>query len=269
MTPVRLILSFAVLLAVNAVGQTESGIDPEALIDRILMTDRQQRERVRDIVFDAEYVEREDKGKEGIKEKERFLKKVYVKYLQDTTWYHEEYLEYYRDGKLKDRKELEKKAAERMEKKRKRKTRDVSFNMLEPFYPERRELYDISYVGVADETVEDCICYYFRVIAKEKADSLLNGEYYFEAKAFHLVRVDFSPAKLVKKMMFKLKELNISITYGPTDEDFWLPREFTVQGKGKAAFFFGVKFTGTEYYRNPVVNGGLDDSVFEGDHGSK
>ena len=244
-------------------AQDGNGIDPEALIERILAVDQQQRDRIHDVVFDAEYVEREDKGDEGFKEKIRFVKRIYVKYLADTALFHEEYLEYYKDGELKSQKDLEKEAKDRREKKAKRKGRDISYPILRPFNPEFRELYNIEYLGVDPEMIEHRVCHQFRVTAKEEAEGLINGDYFFEAESFHLVRVDFSPAKLVKKTMFKLKELDMSIAYTPTDDGYWLPHQFSVRGKGKAAFFFGVNFAGTEYYRNPVVNGGIDDSVFE------
>jgi len=83
------------------------------------------------------------------------------------------------------------------------------------------------------------------------------------------VKVDFSPARLVKKTFFKLKEMNMSIVYGPTEDGFWLPRQFEIEGKGKAMFFIGVKFSGVEYYRNPVINSGIDDQIFEEENGSE
>ena len=260
-------IGFVLILSLGAAtAQDESGIDPEALIERILATDQQQRSHLEDVTFSAEYVEREDKGDEGIREKVRFVKEVYVKYLADTAWFAEKYLEYYKDGELKSDKDMRKEAAERTEKRIKRKARDISYPMVKPFYPERRLLYTIDYAGVAEERIDDRVCHQFRVTAIEPADSLINGDYYFEAETFHLVRVDFAPSKLVKKLMFKLNELNMSLLYGPNDEGYWLPRQFDVQGKGKAALFIGIKFAGTEYYRNPVVNNGLDDSIFEVTH---
>jgi len=261
-----ILLALGLLAAAGACAAqngNSNGIDPEALIERILAVDQQQTDQIRDVLFDAEYVERENKGDEGFKEKIRFVKKVYVKYLEDTAWFHEEYLEYYKDGELKSQKDLLNEAKDRKEKKEKRKGRDISYPILSPFQPEHREFYDIEYLGVAENKIENWVCHQFRVTALEKDDALINGEYYFEAESFHLVRADFSPAKLVKKMMFKLKELDLSIIYGPSDEGYWLPQQFDVRGKGKAAFFFGVNFAGTEYYRNPVVNGGVDASLFE------
>jgi len=218
------------------------------------------------VTFSAEYVEREDKGDEGFREKVRFVKEVYVKYFADTTWFAEHYLEYYKDGELMSDEDMQKEVADRIDKQKKRKTRNISLPMLRPFYPEQRSLYTIDYEGVAPDRIDDWVCHQFRVTALQPADSLINGDYYFEAETFHLVRVDFSPSKLVKKLMFKLNELNMSLLYGPTAEGYWLPRQFDIQGKGKAAFFIGVNFAGTEYYRNPVVNSGLDDSIFEVTH---
>jgi hypothetical protein len=245
------------------VAQNTAGIDPEALIERILAVEQTQREQLEDVTFDAEYVEREDKGEEGFVEKVRLVKKVYLKYVEDTVWYAEQYLDYYKEGELQGEEELQKEVKDRNEKKAKRKAQDISYPMLKPFLPEQRAVYELEYLGVADERIDDLVCHLFRVSAKEPADSLINGDYYFEAENFHLVRVDFSPSKLVSKLMFKLKEMDMSIRYEPTAEGFWLPRQFDVRGRGKAAFFIGVNFTGTEYYRNPQINTGLDDSIFE------
>ena len=51
----------------------------------------------------------------------------------------------------------------------------------------------------------------------------------------------------------------MSILFGPDENGFWFPRKFDVAGKGKAMFFIGVKFAGTEYYRNPILNSNIDD----------
>lgn len=243
-------------------AQTDNGIDPEALIERILTVDERQRQEITDVVFDAEYIEGEEKDGE-FKEKVRFVKKIYVKYLADTALFYEDYLEYYKDGKLKEDKDCAKEAKDRREKKRKRKTKDVSFSMLDPFRAENREFYDIEYQGITDDRVEGYMCHHFRVTALEESDTHINGDFFFDAESFNLVRVEFEPAKLTKKMMFRLKEMNMTIVYGATEDGYWLPRQFDVQGKGKAMFFFGVKIAGTEYYRNPVINGGIDETIFE------
>ncbi|MEW5795879.1 MAG: hypothetical protein AB1772_05915 [Candidatus Zixiibacteriota bacterium] len=263
----RLILS-AVLLALPLgvlTAQDPSGIEPEALIERVLAVDKAQREQLRDVTFDAEYIEREESD-EGPKEKIRLEKKVYIKYLNDTAWYAEEYLAFYEEGRQKSENDLKNEAAERTEKKKKRKAQDISYPMLKPFYSIARPLYDIQYLGVADERIENRICHHFTVTAKIPEDSLVNGHYYFEAENFHLVRVDFTPSKPVRKMMFKLKTLDMSILYGPGPDEIWLPKQFDIRGKGKAALFIGVNFAGTEYYRNPQINTGLPESLFEAGH---
>ena len=263
-----LVAAAVFLSSVVTPAQDQSGIDPEALIERILAVDRAQREQIHDVTFDAEYVEREDKGDEGVKEKVRFDKKVYVKYLDDTAWFAEEYLAYYKDGELQNDEKLRNEARDRTEKMKKRKAQNVSFPMLKPFYPEYRALYEIQYRGVADDRIDSMVCHLFRVIAIKPADSVINGDFYVEAENFNLVRVDFTPSKLTKSLMFKMNRLDMSIRYGLTPEGFWLPRQFDIRGKGKAMFFIGVNFAGTEYYRSPEVNTELNDSIFEAYHGN-
>ena len=254
--------------SLTAVAQDQSGIDPEALIERILAVDRAQREQLRDVTFDAEYVEREDQGGEGIKEKVRFDKKVYIKYTGDSARYAEEYLAYYKDGEQQNDEILRNEAADRIEKKQKRRARDISFPILRPFYPQYRSLYDIRYRGVADERIDNLVCHLFQVTAKKPSDSLINGNYYVEAENFHLVRVDFAPAKLTRSVMFKMNRLDMSLRYGPNSDGLWLPRQFDIRGKGKAMFFIGVDFAGTEYYRNAEINTNLNNSIFEAYHGN-
>ena len=134
--------------------------------------------------------------------------------------------------------------------------------MLKPFFPEMRQHYDITYDGVANEIIDDQVCHKFTVEAKEDLEDLIEGTYYFEAESFHLLRVDFSPAKLVKKTMFKLNRLDMSLLYSETPDGFWLPMRFEIEGKGKAALFIGVSFAAREYYRSPTINSGLEDSLF-------
>ncbi len=254
-------VSLLVLLAAGSRVRTQetAAIDPEALIDRILAVEHQQSEILKDVVFDAELVEKDDDGKE----KKRFVKKLYLKYLADTTWFAEEYLEYYKDGKLQSEKDRDKEASDRVKKAKKRKARNISYPLLNPFLPENRDQYEIAYEGVVKEKIGGYVCHHFKVLSKEKVEDNVNGDFYFEAESFHLVRADISPAKLVRKAMFKLNELNISTLMGPAGDEVWLPRQADVQGKGRAALFIGVKFFSTEYYRNPVVNSGLDDEIFE------
>lgn len=245
-----------------AAAQDNGNIDPQALIQRILAVEQEQRSEIHDIVLDAEYIEGEEK-EDGFKEKVRFTKKIYLKILPDTTLFREDYLAYYKDGKLQNDDDRKKEEADRKEKKKKRRNMDISYSMLKPFHPESAELYEIAYQGLSDDKIESYTCHHFRVTAREEIEGLINGDFYFEAGTFHLVRVDFSPAKLVNKTMFKFKELNLRLFYGPTPEGYWLPREFDIKGKAKAAFFFGVDISGRETYRNPIINRGIDDKIFE------
>ena len=262
-----LLLLFLLTLGAIAVGtapaQENDGIDPEALIERILAVYHEQRASLEDVTFDATFIEGKMEDKEGFVEKERFDKKIYIKYLADTAWYHEEYLAYVKEGEVQEEKDLRKAAKERLEKKEKRKAYDISYPMLKPFFADERQFYDIRYDGVAAEVIEDQVCHKFIVTAKEKLEGMIEGSFFFEAESFHLLRVDFKPAKLVKKTMFKLNQLDMSLLYGETVDGLWLPQRFEVNGKGKAALFIGVSFAGREYYRNAVINSGLPDSLFQ------
>ena len=268
--------SFLILLIIGIGGflsggvdaKPQNGIDPQALIERLLAVDAEQKARLHDVVLDAEMVEGKYEDDVFV-EKVRYKKKVYVRHLEDTALLYEEYLECFEEDKQLSEEDCAKRAAERKEKKAKRGSHDVSFSLLKPFHPDQAENYSITYEGITTEEVDDYTCHQFRVEALKKEDNLLNGDFYFESESFHLVRVDFSPAKLIKKMMFKLKKLNMSVLLGPAGDGFWLPKKFEIEGQGKAAFFFGVKFAGTEYYTNPVINGGIDPSIFETDEVDK
>ena len=241
-------------------------IDPEAIITRVLAVDSQQREILKDVTFESEYVEGEQTD-DGFREKVKFVKKVYIKYLKDTTWYRDDYLEYYKDTKLQSVKDRDQIATERKEKKARRKSRDVSYDMLSPFKAANRAQYQIDYKGVAHDKIDNRVCHHFVVAAKEPSDKLINGDYYIEAESFHLVRVDFTPSKLTKSVWFKLSKLDMSISYAPTTDGYWLPVRFFLVGKGKATLFINVNFGGTEYFKNPVVNSGLSDQLFEVSNG--
>jgi hypothetical protein len=253
--PLFIILIF---LAVSVIAQENQNIDIDALIEQIISVEKLQQEQIKTLVFDAEYIEGEEK-KDGFKEKVRFTKKIYIKYQGDSALFVEEYLEYYKDGELKSEKDLQKEAKKRKEEKKKRNARDVSYSMIRPFYPEWRDNYEIEYLGIDTEESEEYTCHHFKLTAIEETDSLINADYYFDAESFNLIKAIFSPAKLIKKTFFKLNELKMSIAYGPDENGYWLPRRFDIAGKGKAMFFIGVKFAGIEYYRNPIINSNIND----------
>ncbi len=266
----RLAMAAICLVVVGAVGSAiaqSDAIDPQALIETILSVDNRQREQIQDIVFDAEYIEGETGSDGEYHQKVRIVKKVYVKYLPDTVLLHEEYLEFYKEGELQDAEATEKEAVERKEKKIKRKSEDISWPMLIPFYSDQRAHYDIIYEGVPEDSIEGRTCHYFRVRSKEKDAQRIHGDYYFDAESFHLVRVDFTPAKLTSNIKFRMKQLDMTVRFGPTLDGYWLPRQFDIAGRGKTLFLIGVKFAGTEYYSNPQINTGIDSALFEENHG--
>lgn len=259
-------LLIAGVATASITSQTDA-IDPHALIETILMIDAQQAERIKDLVLDGEFVEGETNDKGEFEQKVRIVKNIYIKYLSDTVLMHEQYLKFYKEGELQDAETTEKEAAERLSKRIKRKSKDISWPLLTPFYEGERDFYDIVYMGVPSELVEDRSCHHFRVSCKEKDATRINGDYYFDSESFHLVRVDFTPAKLTSSLMFKMKQLDMSIKFGPNPDGFWLPRQFDINGRGKAMFLIGVKFSGTEYYTNGQINSGFDSSIFEDDDG--
>lgn len=247
-------------LGVSIAAQETPEVDP--LLEAIVATDRAQHQAINDIVFDAEYIEGEERDGTLIEE-ERYVKRIWIKFIEDTTLYAERFIEYYKDGELQDSARLVEKSREKHEERQKRNGRDISWPMLRPFYPENRNQYEIDYRGLDSKAVDGYVCHHFRVRALQADPDLINGDFYFETEAFHLARADFRPAKLVSKLMFKLKRLDMSIVYAPINEGWWLPRRFHISGHGRAALLIGVKFAATEFYRNPQVNTGINDTVFE------
>ncbi len=249
---------FSFMLLTASFVSAQSNTDAETLIKEILEVEKQQREIVKNVTLDAEYIEKEEKDGKFI-EKLRFDKKIYIKYEADTAFLAEEYIAFYKESEKQSDKKLESASKEKIEKKQKRKTKDISYSMLKPFYPSNKNLYTIEYLGVGTDKIENYTVHVFKVRAKEENADLINGDYYFDSESFQLVRVDFSPAKLTKKTMFKMKELKMTIIYKAYENNLWFPKQFEISGKGKAMFFIGIKFAGTEYYRNPLINQNIDN----------
>lgn len=258
-------ISLLIVTTSLALAQNNSGVDPEALIDQILQVDRIQRDKIKDLTLDAVLTEG-DRDRDSLIEKEQFNKKIYIKYTADTTLFFEEYLEFFKEGEKQSDKDLANIAKEKKEKKRKRKSLDISHSLLESFEPDQRELYQIEYKGIAEDVIEGYTCHHFRVDAIEKDKTRINGDFYFETDGFHLVRVEFTPSKRTSSLMFKMKKLDMSLTYKSYPDGNWLPREFNIDGKGKIGFLFGTTFAGREVYSNPVINSGLSDKIFQVDN---
>ncbi|MEE8577837.1 MAG: hypothetical protein V3T31_11330 [candidate division Zixibacteria bacterium] len=262
-----LLLMAVIPMAIPSLAiQNNDGIDPEALIERILNVRTAQLEGIKDLSLETTLLLGEIKENEGFVEKERFEKKIYIRFLTDTTLFYEEYLKYFKDDEEQSEKDLKKQAEERKKKKRKRKSFDLSYGMLTPFKPDHRSDYDIVYDGVTENEIAGRIAHQFTITAKEKRDDLIHGTYFFDAESFNLIRVEFTPAKLIRNLMFKLKKLDMSLDYAPNNDGIWLPELFEIEGAGKAAFLFGVHFAGKEYYTNAKINSSPPDSLFLGDN---
>ncbi|MEA2031670.1 MAG: hypothetical protein U9N55_08785 [candidate division Zixibacteria bacterium] len=245
--------------------QPAVGIDPKALIEQIVSVAKRQREQIKDVVFETEFFSGENDNNTSQVES-RFVKKVYLKFFDDTTWFHQEYLEYYKNGKLQSPEKRDKKAAEIIKKNHKRQAGDISRSVLLPFYPELKKNYDITYDGVTEDKIDGYICHKFTVHSKVEEQSYINGDFFFEAETFHLVRVDFTPTKLTQSLSYSLRTLDISIRYDSSPDGFWFPRQIDIKGKGKTSFLFGVEFATTEYLRNPKINTNLSNELFEVDY---
>ncbi|MGH8015093.1 MAG: hypothetical protein ACREBV_02775 [Candidatus Zixiibacteriota bacterium] len=258
-----IILLTMVFMFAAVLGQQEVSLDPSAIIQKILEVDAKQRSEIQTVALDAEYIEKESNGKGGFDEKVRLEKKIKMKYLPDTIWYNEEYLRYYKDGEARSAEECDEIAAERQDKKRRRGSRDISWPMLDPFKPENRGNYTLAYQGANDSAVANFVCHHFKVTATTEDENKISGDYYFDAASFQLVKVDFHPAKLGGNILFKMDQLQMSLTYAPTPTGHWLPQHFEISGKGKAAFFIDVDWQGTENFSNPQVNAEMSDEIFK------
>ena len=51
-----------------------------------------------------------------------------------------------------------------------------------------------------------------------------------------------------------MKKLEMSMMLAPNSDGYWFTTRFDITGQGKAMFFIGVSWAGTEYFRNPRVN---------------
>ena len=93
---VRMLAIALMLIAVPTLVRplANDGIDPEALIERILAVYHEQRVQINDITIDATLVEGKIEDKTGFVEEERLEKTIYIKYLEETAWYQEEFTAY-------------------------------------------------------------------------------------------------------------------------------------------------------------------------------
>lgn len=242
------------LLVSTGFSQEESAIDSDAIIQKVVEVEARQKAELNSVIFDAEYIEMEKDENGGLKEKVRLEKTVTLKYTNDSVTYDEKFNAYYKNGVLMSEQDLVKIAREKTDKKKKRGSRDISYAILSPFYEENRQDYSIAYLGVQDSSVNAFLCHKFRVESLTKNDKAINGDYYFDADSFQLVKVNFTPARKGGNLFFKMKKLEMSMICAPNSDGYWFPTRFDIAGQGKAMFFIGVSWAGTEYFRNPRVN---------------
>ena len=258
----------ALLLIVVLLGTAGSVFSVEkmtvgALIDSVLAARQRQLDAVDDMTFDAVLYERRTDKEGNITEEKRYDKKIYVKKIDDTFHIHQKYVAYYLDGAKQAHEELVAQVNKKQEDRAKRGGRDFTYDLTIPLQMLYTGMYDVDYEGMTENKIDGYICHMLRAEARENNDTLINCLYYVDTASFNLVKVDFSPAKLTNKLMFKLKELDMTIHYKPYDTDIWIPDHFELQGRGKAAIFIGVYFQSEETYTNPVINSGLDEALFK------
>lgn len=243
-------------LVYTVLAQSDS--EANQIIVQILKVEQLQMDIVKNVMFDVVFIEGENKDGTFV-EKVRIEKTIYIKYKTDTAFLVEEFSAFYKNSVKQSDEKLQSFAEDRKVKKHNLTNYDISSSMLKPFYPQTKNFYTIEYLGIANDTIEGYICHSFKVKANNEDDQLLNGSYYFDTESFQLVRVDFSPAKMAKKGTFKMKKLNLSIIYKEYKNNLWFPKKIKIVGEGKVMFFIGVKFAGTGYFSNPMINQDIED----------
>jgi len=258
----KIILVSLIIFAAGVSAQESTDIKPGYLARKMIEVRDAQNDAVEDMVFDGYHFQQKIDGDGNITEKKEYRKKHYIAKIDDSLHVYEQYLEFMIDGEIQSAEETAKEAAKRREEKEKRGARDLGYDFTIPLRMVYTGLYDLSYDGIADEPIDGYICYMLRCTAREENDSLINCLYYVDTASYHTVRVEFSPAKLVNVLVFKLSELSMAMNYKKYDDIIWVPHKFEINGRGKAAFFISVNFSGGETYSNPVINGGVDSSLF-------
>lgn len=259
----RLIIA---LLAISLPGGTIVRAAPqialEELIDSVLTVQQAQFDYIDDMIFDAALYEKKTDKKGKVKEVKKYEKKIYLKKAGDTLLCYEDFLVFYKNGERQPNGKLDDEERKKKGEKKKRGGRDLTFDFIRALKPSHRELFDITYEGIAAGEINGFRCHTIRATAREQDRDLMDYIYYIDTASYHLVRVDFEPSKLGGGLMFKLKGLQMSMSYEPYNDLIWMPYRFNLIGKGKAALFIGVYFQFEELYSNPVINSGLDDSLF-------
>ena len=255
-------ISSALIIIMLTMASSARPMTFEALTDSVLAVRQAQFEAAGDMSFDAVLNEKETDGKGKVKKLEKYDKKIRVKKFGDSLLIKEEYLSYYIDDEKQSDRELAKKVQKKTDEKKKRRGRDLAYDLTEPLQLKNRQSYETFYDGIADSLIDGFVCHKLRAEARQDIDTLIDALYYIDTASYHPVRIDFRPAKLVKKLMFRLSDFKMTLQYKPFNDKIWLPYHFEIKGKGRAALFVSVNFEAEETYFNPVINSGLADSLF-------
>jgi hypothetical protein len=257
----RLLMLFLLLFPTFCMAGMPDDSVLNVIVSRVLDNYKNQMERINDISYDVVSYDKRTDGDGKVKTTKKYIKKIRLEKGPDGKFHSNEMIyEYYIDGVKQDSADLSKLVAERAEKKKKRGGQDIDYDMTKPLKPENGGIYEIKYEGLSENQIDGYDCYRVRAMARDNdnnkisLDTLIDAFYYIDTVSYNIVRVEFQPARLVSKLMFKLRALDMSISYEPYDSTLWLPRQFKIKGRGKAALFVGVYFEGEEVYSNPVIN---------------
>lgn len=251
----QIILTFLCVVCLCAPVFTQKVLDIEEVIENAYQADNSFRAETADFSMMVESYARSLKGDGEVKEEKKFLKKYYYR----GNLFKQEFLEFYLDGEKQDAKELAEQVKVARERKKKGRSRDGSINCLKPFYPEQRVDYLFSMPGVEKKNGYEC--YHIIAVCRVEDDQLLEGDYWFETENQNLVYAKFRPAK----MPSKIKNLDMEMEYGPTDDGAWLPKRFYLKGNGKVLIFIKFRFEVEEFFTDHKFNTGLTDEFFQED----
>jgi len=214
----------------------------DALIDSVLAAREIQDRAITDITLDSRLIEKRTDSDGNPKEIKEYDKEIFIKKIDDSLHIYEQYLSYTKNGEPQPGDKLVEENKKKKEEKAKRGSQDLTYDLFKPFRPEHRPLYNFQFSDDSIEQVNGYYCFVIRALPREESDSLIDATYYIDSETFQPVRVEFTPARLVKQLMFKLKSFRMSMTYQPYNDSIWLPEKFTLHGEGKAALLFNVFF---------------------------
>jgi hypothetical protein len=249
----RIVIGAVLLGGLTAATALSRTMEIETIVDGVYLRDSTQRAQIHDLTMTVESYSRKLTADGEVKEEKKFLK---TDYLKDTL-FQVHFHQYFLNGIRQDDAALLKEARADADRRRRGRSRDVNFNPVEVFYPEKRSNYEFTLKGV--ETREGYACYHIIADCLVEKDSLIEGEYWFETEGLNPACVQFHPAKLPNP----LKQLDMEMWYAPDDAGRWLPIKFQLLGRGKVMLFIKFNFEVDEKYFDHRINTGLSESFFK------